>query len=142
MARAAVSRPTPGRPSGGFTLIEVMIVLVVVALLSGIAIPTYQANIRRSARAAAQSLMQENAQFMERYLTTNGTYVGATLPNTVSPKTGAARYNLSFSLGTTDTAYTQQAVQTTQQAADPCGTLTLSSTGAKGVSRSTVAACW
>lgn len=119
-----------------------MIVVVVVALLAAISIPTYQNHVRRSARAGVQSLLQENAQYMERYFTTNGTYVGATLPDAVSPRSGAVRYNLSFSAGPTDNAYTEQAVPTGAQAVDVCGTLTLSNTGVKGVSSSTVAACW
>ena len=45
------------RGSKGFTLIELMIVVVVIAILASVAWPSYQAYIKRSRRSDAQSLM-------------------------------------------------------------------------------------
>lgn len=142
MACAAVREPKASRSNRGFTIIGVIITTLLVSILAGIALPSYQKHVRSAARAGAEALMQENAIYMERYFTTNGTYVGATLPNTVSPKTGASRYTLSFSAGPTDTLYTLQAVPDTRQTPDPCKTLTLTNTGVKGASGWTAAACW
>jgi len=50
---------TPRR-LGGFTLIEVMIVVAIVAILSAIAFPSYQESVRKSKRADART--QEVAQ--------------------------------------------------------------------------------
>ena len=132
----------PCRRQMGFSLIEIMIAVAVVGIISAIAIPSYSSYVQRSARTDAKSLLMENTQFMERYFTTNNTYVGATLPNTVSPKgaSGSAiRYNISFPADPTAGSYTVQAVPVNAQASDSCGTLSISNTGAQ---TPTTAGCW
>lgn len=51
-----------GRRSAGFTLIEIMIVVVVVSILASIALPSYQDSVRKSRRSSAQSFLLEVAQ--------------------------------------------------------------------------------
>lgn len=127
------------RRAHGFTLIELMIVVTVIGILAAIAYPSYMEYVRSAARADAKAILQETAQFMERYYTTNGTYVGATVVSAVSPKTGATRYTISFSVDPTASAYTLQAVPTGGQSGDRCGTLTLAATGAV---TPTTGNCW
>ncbi|MCD6706278.1 MAG: type IV pilin protein [Thiobacillus sp.] len=96
----------------------------------------------RANRAEAQAVLTETAQFMERYFTTNGTYVGGALLSNVSPKGAAGsaiKYNISFSAGPTATTFTLRAAPTTGQDNDSCGTMTLSNTGAQ---TPTTAGCW
>ncbi|MFP5419486.1 MAG: type IV pilin protein [Gammaproteobacteria bacterium] len=130
----------PMRVSRGFTLIEVMIAVVIIGILASIAFPAYQQYVLRAARAEAQAVLMEQAQFMERYFTTNNTYEDAELLSTTSPKAGggAARYNISFSVQT-ETAYTVQAAPTGAQTADACGTLSVNQTGAVSAD---AADCW
>lgn len=62
---------------GGFTLIEVMIVVAILGILAAIAIPSYMDSTTKSRRADAQSALQGLGQAMERFYTENGTYEGA-----------------------------------------------------------------
>ena len=143
----------PFEPAGGrvrgFTLLELMIVVAIVAVLAAIALPSYRDFILRANRADAKAIMLETAQFMERFYTTNNTYVTPANPTTkdvptgfkVSPKPGAGpvKYNLSFTAAPTASVYVIQAVPLAPQDADKCGTLTLSNTG---VQTAAVADCW
>ena len=52
----------------GFTLIELMIVVVIVAILASIAWPSYQAYIQRSRRSDAQSLMLAISSKEQQYM--------------------------------------------------------------------------
>lgn len=73
----------------GFTLIELMIVVGIVAILAAIAYPSYRAQVTKTRRADAQSVLMQAAQFMERLYTENGCYDGSScgLPATVLPFT-------------------------------------------------------
>lgn len=126
----------------GFTLIELMITVAIVGILAAIAYPSYQQYVLRASRAEAKAILMESAQFMERYFTTNNTYVGATLWSAVAPKNANAsskKYDISFTDDPTASAYTLQAEPAGNQDNDTCGTLTLSSTGAQ---TPTTAGCW
>lgn len=140
----------------GFTLIELMIVVVVVGLLAAIAYPGYQQYVKRGRRADAKAALTEMAQFMERYYSENNSYGAASLPVTVSPREGTAVYNIKFGSSCTDGS---TSVSTSPQAncflvqaipvanglmdGDECGAFGLDNTGNKVVSGDAGAAqCW
>src|SRR5262245_647399 len=90
----------------GFTLIELMIVICIVAILAAIGYPSYTQYVRRSARADAKAALLENAQFLERNFTVANKYHqdsagaalnSASLPVQQSPRDGTARYTLMLS---------------------------------------------
>lgn len=60
----------------GFTLIELMVVVVIVAIFSAIAIPSYQAYVRRAEASKAQQEMQKIAASLERHKARNFSYKG------------------------------------------------------------------
>jgi len=75
--------------SYGFSLIELMIVIVIVAIITSIAYPSYRDQVRKTRRADAKSALLDAAAKMERYYTQFGRY-SATLANSgiiaTSPK--------------------------------------------------------
>lgn len=125
----------------GVTLIELMVVVMIIGIVSAIAYPSYTRHVLKSNRSNAQAMLMENAQFLERYFTVNNSYANAAVVSAVVPKgaTGSAvRYNVSFSVTPSASAYTVQAVPANGQSGDDCGTLTLAHTGAQ----TPTTGCW
>jgi len=58
----------------GFSLIELLIAMVIVAILASVAIPSYQTYILRSHRTDAKSALLDMASLEERYFSTNNSY--------------------------------------------------------------------
>jgi len=124
------------RKQKGFTLIEVMIVVSIVAILAAIAIPSYQSSVTKGRRTDAMAALQGLAQAMERHYMTTGAYTGAadaddapTIFSATSPLDSSnVYYNLTISAATTNT-YTLQATPVNAQAGD--GNITLTETGAR-----------
>lgn len=124
--------PRAGR-QGGFTLIELMIVITVIGILVGIAYPGYQNSVRKSHRSAAQAQMLDIANRQQQFLLANRVYtatlsqLGYTVPADV-----ATRYTCSATVDNTGLpTYTISCAPTALQSASGFGTLTLTSTGAK-----------
>lgn len=132
----------------GFTLMELMVVVAIVGILVGIAVPTYHDSVRKSRRGQAKADLAEAAQAMERYYTMQNTYVGANLASigapTKSPKDGDAQYTISLNGAPTASAFSLQAVPnaSTGQDKDKCGTLGITNTGAKTPSDASLKECW
>lgn len=131
----------------GFTLIELVITMAIVAILATIAVPAYTDSVRKGKRGQAKTDLAQVAQMMERCYTAANTYVGCVPGNVlpaalaVSPSQGTPAYNLALS-AVARTTYTVTATKTGGQVSDSCGNLSLTHTGAKAVSAGTVANCW
>jgi type IV pilus assembly protein PilE len=67
------------RRAGGFTLVELMVTLVVAAILVSIAVPSYQAQVRKSRRTEARNAVMDLATREERYYSVNNTYTNVAL---------------------------------------------------------------
>lgn len=66
---------TTRRFARGFTLIELMIVVAVIAILAAIAYPAYTDSILKGRRAQARTAILEMIQQQERYMTQRNTYL-------------------------------------------------------------------
>jgi len=138
------------RKAKGFTLIELMIVVAIIAILAAISFPAYINYTTNSRRAAATACMMELSQFMERHYTTNLRYTtpaGAApaLPD-LSCRTDLARfYTMGFNGTVTAPAYSLQAVPQGIQASrdTKCATLRVDQAGVRTVTgTASVAECW
>ena len=58
----------------GFTLIEMMIVVVIMAILVSIAVPSYQRYVERARRAVATDMLMQAAARQERYYSDNASF--------------------------------------------------------------------
>ncbi|WP_243021543.1 type IV pilin protein [Simplicispira sedimenti] len=128
----------------GFTLIELMIVVAVVAILTAIAYPSYNEYIRRGHRAEARAGLLQAAQWLERAATATGTYpLTAAFPANLKAIPNN-RYDISVvSDGAT---FTLTATPKAGQTGDKCGNYTLTNTGLRGANGTTtgdiVTQCW
>jgi type IV pilus assembly protein PilE len=61
-------------PSSGFTLVELMIALTIIAVLAAIAVPMYSKQVQKSRRVDARTAVLDLAGREERYLSTSGSY--------------------------------------------------------------------
>jgi type IV pilus assembly protein PilE len=72
--------------SRGFTLIELMITVAIIAILAAIAIPSYSEYVRRGRITEAVSALSGMRVKMEQYFQDNRTYVGACTAGTIAPR--------------------------------------------------------
>jgi len=160
------------RYSRGFTLIEMVIVVVIIGILAMIAIPSYQNSVDQTYRSDAQAALLSLASAMERRYTENNSYCdGAVNTGTAVANCGAAGtkdegtpiffsqyvpidstaanaiYELELTTVTVGTfELTAKAMDPGRMADDECGDFTLDSAGRKdltGQDAGVVAAdCW
>jgi type IV pilus assembly protein PilE len=114
----------------GFTLIELMVVVVIVGILASIALPSYRNYVIRGNRAAAQAEMMDIANREQQYFLANREYaddadLGYSLSNEVQKN-----YTSDITVGSgTVPSYTITFTAIDGQASD--GNLTLDSEGNK-----------
>ncbi len=117
----------------GFTLTELMFVVAVAALLTMIAIPSYQDIVTRTKRTEGKGALVDLANRMEKHFYDANSYAGTSVMTLMgSSTTESGYYQLQISSATA-TAYTLQAQPTGNFSDSECQTLTLDQAGTKGV---------
>jgi type IV pilus assembly protein PilE len=154
--RISAVRPLRHGRQRGFTLVELVIVMLVAAILTAIAVPMYLNQVRESRRTDARSALLDLAGREERYFATNNAYTndstnlgytaaGNTWPQTVGSSgyyqiaqpTLAAGPPPSYSITATPVAGSPQAADTA------CASLTVTSTGAEtSTGTGSASTCW
>ena len=130
------AREGPQKPKG-FTLVELVCVLAIMALLSAMAMPVYQRAQNRSQRQLAKLALYKAAQWMEQAATAQGAFPGQ-LPDSIWR---SAELNYRLQLNSQPLSYQLTATPLGGQTTDPCGALTLTQTGQRGADGN-AADCW
>ncbi|MGD8743546.1 MAG: type IV pilin protein [Granulosicoccaceae bacterium] len=116
----------------GFTLLELMIALAILAIIVSVAIPSYQDQIRKARRADGRGALLDAAQALERCNTINGSYNHASCGNNVVPSDSLDNHYAIAITAITPSSFTLSATAQGTQAEDTnCATLTLTNTGVK-----------
>ncbi|MGN6091474.1 MAG: type IV pilin protein [Luteibacter jiangsuensis] len=128
-----MSGRTQQKDSRGFTLIELVIVVLIVAILAAVAIPSYRKYVIRSHRVDAQAALIDVAAREERYFYSKNAYTDVLADLNASKTMAGDRYEIDVAVATS-TAFRVEAKALNDQAAhDPeCQTLTLNNLGAQG----------
>lgn len=121
----------------GFTLVELMIVVVIVAILAAIALPSYQVYGRKAAVSTAQQEMLKLAEQLERHKGKNFSYACFDLADVYGGTAGQTTKDLPIGSSGTAVQYTLTLVDNTALTTAPlyntaCG---LTPSGAKPVAR-------
>ena len=150
-------RKKPITRSQGFTLLELMIVVIIISLLAALAIPSYFRYVQRTRRSDGQSALLNATQAEEKFFYRCNRYgslqeiygnTAPTCPNAAAVGTavpspqGFYSITLTVIAGGTNPNYTLQAAPQGRQANDPCGNLTLDSTGTKTSVGNASLRCW
>jgi type IV pilus assembly protein PilE len=129
----------------GFSLIELVIVLLIIAILSAIAIPSYRKYVVRANRVDAQRSLMDLAARQERYFYSNNAY-SSTLVGLGANSSVAGAYYTVAPVSATSTAFTMKATAVGSQLTSDkqCQTFTITNTGVQGSTGTTAndPACW
>ena len=115
----------------GFTLIELMITVAIVAILAAIAYPSYTNYVKRGYRSEGTALLSEATARIERYYAQNNSYDIGTDISKIGLTAASATGKYSLSVASTPTSYTFSVAPQGTQQTDSCGTLTINQAGTK-----------
>lgn len=124
----------------GFTLLELMIVVVLVGIVTSYAFVSSSEHIKKSHRAEAKSLMLQVANQEERYYTENNAYGSMTDIGNASATitTDSGNHQVTVAVAGDNMSYTITATPVNTDS--ECGNLTLTNTDVRG--SSIAGNCW
>jgi len=130
----------------GFTLIELMIVVVIVAVLMGIALPSYTEYVNKGRRSDAMSALLDVANRQEQFMFDRNTYT--TTLSDLNVPVNTEHYTIVVAVGGTGSIQTSYRLTATPLATSPqdddarCTSFRLTSTGTKSATGTHAADCW
>jgi len=134
----------------GVTLIELMIVIVIVAILASIAVPSYRNYVLRSHRVEAKTALLNLAAAQEKFYLQNNTYATNSLLTTAPPSglglaatTENGWYTVAIANGANAAGFSATATATGTQTADgDCASFTINQLGVKSATGDKPTVCW
>lgn len=124
----------------GFTLIEILVVILIFSILSSMAVPSYQQFVQGVRRDDAQHLLLLNAQRLQRCFTLEGVYNGSCVTR---PTSKNGYYSLSANL--TRNTFELSAIPvvgSSQESDEACDSFTYDHTGWRSASGTAADDCW
>jgi len=118
----------------GFTLIELMITVVIVAILASVALPSYQNHLQKARRADAYDCLLNAAQRQESFFYQNNTYASTIDALGMDDQSCGEGDYYTLKIDADSTSYkliAERVAGSAQMKDTKCGDLTLSSTGEK-----------
>lgn len=152
-ARTVRSGLASRRQAAGFTLMEIMVVVIVVGILAAIGLPSYQNAMQKARRTDARESLMEAASRQEQYMLDRNVYTAdmTELGFAADPMISEEQH---YSIDRVDTATcdiasdTCYALRATPLPASPqsederCTSFTLESTGAQDATGTDDENCW
>lgn len=132
------------RQQGGFTLMELLVVVTIVGILAAVAVPLYTEQVAKARRAEGRTALLEGVNALERSFTVNNRYPTSLtgVYKTYSGEDAAsAHYDLALTTAADRLSFTLSA--TPRQADPKCGVYSLDQLGQRTFNgNGTRAQCW
>jgi type IV pilus assembly protein PilE len=126
----------------GFSLIELIVVVVMLGILAAVAIPNYTEYVKRGHRSAAQAYITDLAARQVQFYLDRRVFADTVAAlNVNAPAEIANRYTVAIAVTPGPPAtFTITATPTGSQIDDRCGALTIDQAGTRGAAATT--GCW
>lgn len=125
--------------TSGFTLIELIVVMAIVAILAAIALPSFADQMRKSRRAEAVTAIQDAQLRLERWRVDHNSYAAS---GVTIPASSHYTFTITAEAATPNNYSVAAAPSTDSQKKDKCGTMTIASTAGIVSKTPTDTGCW
>lgn len=125
--------------TSGFTLIELMVVVAIVAILAAIALPSFADQMRKSRRAEAVTALQDAQLRLEKWRADHSSFADS---GVAIPASTHYTFTITAAAATPNAYAVSAAPSTTSQQKDSCGTLTITNTAGVVTKTPTGTGCW